>query len=282
MRTPAEVTIRRRSRMNGTPGTVRASVDCASQSWLGVWGHLWHVRTCFRRRSGSAPGDWSRSRSGARSWLPGPWPGWSCCSMRTGLCARRCSASARSSASSRLRRSEQTDWLSLARSQVGFDGLHHLVIIPTYKEDDAVLAETLDYLVRQDFPAERVAVVLAFEARDGGAPSRAARLLARYRSRFGKMWALFHQIQPGEVAGKSSNLAWAASACADAADAAGDRPGSRPGHHLRCGLAAAPEVPERAGPRSPGRPRADRPALSAGAAVPREPGSAAAAAPRDE
>jgi len=109
----------------------------------------------------------------------------------------------------RLRRAEKTDWLALARSKVGFDGLHHLVIIPTYKEDDAVLAETLDYLVRQDFPAERVAVVLAFEARDGGAPSRAARLLARYRSRFGKMWALFHQIQPGEVAGKSSNLAWA-------------------------------------------------------------------------
>src|SRR6187402_1284648 len=111
---------------------------------------------------------------------------------------------------SRLRKSEKTDWLALARSQVGFDGLHHLVIIPTYKEDDAVLAETLDYLVRQDFPAERVAVVLAFEARDGGAASRAARLLTRYRSRYGKMWALFHQIQPGEVAGKSSNLAWAA------------------------------------------------------------------------
>src|SRR5688572_8974755 len=99
----------------------------------------------------------------------------------------------------RLRRSEKTDWLSLARAQVGFDGLHHLVIIPTYKEDDAVLAETLDYLVRQDFPGERIAVVLAFEARDPAAPSRAARLLARYRARFGQMWALFHQIQPGEV-----------------------------------------------------------------------------------
>src|SRR5918999_2797670 len=46
----------------------------------------------------------------------------------------------------RLRRSEGTDWLALARKQVGFDGLHQLVIIPTYKEEDAVLAETLDHL----------------------------------------------------------------------------------------------------------------------------------------
>jgi hypothetical protein len=110
----------------------------------------------------------------------------------------------------RLRRAERTDWLGLARRQSGFDDLHHLVIIPTYKEEDAILAETLDHVVRQDFPSERIAVVLAFEARDGGAPARAARLLARYRPRFGQMWALFHQIRPGEVAGKSSNLAWAA------------------------------------------------------------------------
>ena len=110
----------------------------------------------------------------------------------------------------RLRRAERTDWLGLASAEPGFDGVHQLVIVPTYKEDDAILAETLDFLVRQDFPRERIAVVLAFEARDAGAPARAARLLARYRAQFGQMWALFHQIGPGEVAGKSSNLAWAA------------------------------------------------------------------------
>src|SRR6185436_18065719 len=49
----------------------------------------------------------------------------------------------------RLRQAGRTDWLGLAQQQTGFDDLHHLVIIPTYKEDDAVLAETLDNLVRQ-------------------------------------------------------------------------------------------------------------------------------------
>src|SRR4051812_2948753 len=74
----------------------------------------------------------------------------------------------------RLRRAERTDWLTAASALPGFDGLQHLVVIPTYKEDDRILAETLDHLLAQDFPRERIAVVLAFEARDAGAGPRAA------------------------------------------------------------------------------------------------------------
>lgn len=110
----------------------------------------------------------------------------------------------------RLRRAQAHDWLGAAGQQPDFAAVHHLVIVPTYKEADAVLAETLDQLVRQDFPRERIAVVLGFEARDAGAAARAARLLRRYRGEFGAMWALFHPLRPGEIAGKSSNLAWAA------------------------------------------------------------------------
>jgi cellulose synthase/poly-beta-1,6-N-acetylglucosamine synthase-like glycosyltransferase len=109
----------------------------------------------------------------------------------------------------RLRRSEKVDWLGAASDVPGFDQLHHLVVVPTYKEIDAILSETLDHLVAQEFPAERVAVVLAFEARDAGAGPRAARLLDKYRARFGQMWALFHVLGADELPGKSSNLAWA-------------------------------------------------------------------------
>lgn len=110
----------------------------------------------------------------------------------------------------RLRRDQRVDWLGAARGQAGFDEVRHLILIPTYKEDDAVLIETLEYLARQDFPTERVAVALAFEARDSEAPLRAQRLLQRFRPRFGLMTSFFHPLQAGEVAGKSSNLAWAA------------------------------------------------------------------------
>ncbi len=110
----------------------------------------------------------------------------------------------------RLRRAERTDWLAQAGAHPGFADLHHLVLIPTYKEDDEILAETLNYLERQDFPRERISVVLAFEQRDPDAARRAERLLRRFRPRFGHCWAVFHQLRAGEVAGKSSNLAWAA------------------------------------------------------------------------
>lgn len=109
----------------------------------------------------------------------------------------------------RLRRSERVDWLARAQSQPDFERVHHLIVIPTYRESDQVLRATLDRLVAQDFPRDRVEIVLAFEARDPLASARADRLIRAYRSRFGHFWALFHPTRPGEVAGKSSNLAWA-------------------------------------------------------------------------
>lgn len=109
----------------------------------------------------------------------------------------------------RLRRSEKIDWLGRASILPGFDRVHHLILIPTYQESDDVLRATLDHLVAQDFPRDRVSIVLAFERRDGQAPARAARMLRAYSSQFHGLWALFHPAQPGEVPGKSSNLAWA-------------------------------------------------------------------------
>src|SRR5215203_1689751 len=109
----------------------------------------------------------------------------------------------------RLRRSEKTDWIGRASALPGFERVQHLILIPTYQESDEVLRATLDHLVNQDFPRDRISVVLAFEARDAQAPARAARLLSAYRSSFQGLFALFHPPQAGEVPGKSSNLAWA-------------------------------------------------------------------------
>jgi len=92
----------------------------------------------------------------------------------------------------------------------GFDQVHHLVLFPTYGESDEILADTLHYVSRQDFPLDRVSVVLAFEERDAQAPARAERLVARFGSLFENLLITFHPELPGEVKGKSSNLTWAA------------------------------------------------------------------------
>jgi hypothetical protein len=110
----------------------------------------------------------------------------------------------------RLRRSEAFDWLGAASRLPDFERVHHLLIIPTYGEPLDILRTTLQHVAEQDFPRERLAVVLAFEARDPKAAQRAHVLLDEFEGQFGWLWATFHPQLPGEVAGKSSNQAWAA------------------------------------------------------------------------
>jgi cellulose synthase/poly-beta-1,6-N-acetylglucosamine synthase-like glycosyltransferase len=109
-----------------------------------------------------------------------------------------------------LSRARRKDWLALGSALPGFHRLHHLVVVPTYKESEQILAETLDCLARQTLPRERIAVVVAFEERDAAAPARARELTRHYADSFGDWLTTFHPDLPGEVKGKSSNVAWAA------------------------------------------------------------------------
>lgn len=109
----------------------------------------------------------------------------------------------------RLGAAQATDWLARCESLPRWSHMHHLVLIPTYGEPTEVLETSLNYLAQQDYPAENIWVVLAFEARDPEARARSAMLLGRFQGQFGGMWSTFHQDRPGEVRGKSSNLAYA-------------------------------------------------------------------------
>jgi Glycosyl transferase family group 2 len=110
----------------------------------------------------------------------------------------------------RLHLAQRRDWLADGRRLAGFDNLHHVVLVPTYRESDAILSATLECLARQTVPSSRIAVVLAFEERDAQGPARAARLSRRFADCFGHWLVTVHPDLPGEVKGKSSNMAWAA------------------------------------------------------------------------
>jgi hypothetical protein len=110
----------------------------------------------------------------------------------------------------RLHFSHRRDWVAAGSALRDFGRLHHVVIVPTYKESDEILGATLECLVRQTLDPGRIAVVLAFEERDHEAPARAQRLGERFAHRFGTWLVTLHPDVPGEVKGKSSNLAWAA------------------------------------------------------------------------
>lgn len=110
----------------------------------------------------------------------------------------------------RLRRSMQQDWMTESRRYQDFDTVRHVILVPTYGESEEILAETLHHLAEQSVPSERISVVLAFEERDAGAPARAQALQERFGFAFHDLLVTFHPDRPGEVKGKSSNLAWAA------------------------------------------------------------------------
>jgi len=110
----------------------------------------------------------------------------------------------------RLHLAQQRDWMADGSRLAGFDRLHHVVLVPTYTETDEILIATLECLANQTVPANRIAVVLAFEERDAQAAARAARLSQRFAAQFGEWLVTLHPDLPGEVKGKSSNLAWAA------------------------------------------------------------------------
>ncbi|MCL4360282.1 glycosyltransferase family 2 protein [Patescibacteria group bacterium] len=106
------------------------------------------------------------------------------------------------------------DWLSRTRGLRGFSELHHVIIIPEYKEPIHILERTIANLTKQDFPLRRIIIVFATETKDGDASKTAAGIRRKYGTRFGHFLITRHTLRPGEIAGKSSNMAWAASEAA--------------------------------------------------------------------
>jgi hypothetical protein len=111
----------------------------------------------------------------------------------------------------RLKAAQKLDWLGEARSFLDWDKVHHIVLIPTYKEPLFTLRRTLKNLSNQTFPKTNISVALSFEEREGQAGRDKAKTLKQeFKSTFANLIITFHPDLPGEVKGKSSNTCWAA------------------------------------------------------------------------
>lgn len=111
----------------------------------------------------------------------------------------------------KIKAASRFDWLGDVKSFPDWKRVHHIIIIPTYKEPIYILKRTLDGLLKQTFPKKQVTVVLAFEKREGKpAREKARELKKEYQEKFGNLLTTFHPDLPGEVKGKSSNTCWAA------------------------------------------------------------------------
>lgn len=103
--------------------------------------------------------------------------------------------------------------------------VHHVVVVPCYREPSEILSRTLDAMARQFRASDRMVVILGMEEREPEAKAKAEKLCASYRDRFASMTFTLHPANlSGEAAGKSSNEAWAARAVPDLISALGVRP----------------------------------------------------------
>ncbi|MBI1957135.1 MAG: glycosyltransferase family 2 protein [Candidatus Niyogibacteria bacterium] len=111
----------------------------------------------------------------------------------------------------RLKRYQAMDW-EARLANMKWDHVRQLIILPFYREGWGVVDATLRALANSKWPRERLMVVLACEerARDV-AEAIARRAEEKYGAEFAHFLVTWHPAGlKGEIAGKGSNITWAA------------------------------------------------------------------------
>lgn len=113
-------------------------------------------------------------------------------------------------AAKRIKAAEKENWLEKAQSLPDFEKVHHLLVLPIYKEKADKVIDTIETIKNQTASPKNMFVCLGMEEREEGAREKAKLIEDKYKGVFGAIFSTFHPIMPGEVAGKSSNQAYSA------------------------------------------------------------------------
>jgi len=118
----------------------------------------------------------------------------------------------------RMKKNLKIDWLGKLKllshrsGNKDWQKIHHLIILPFYKESLSTVRATLWAIVNSNYPKEKMIVVLATEERAGQKATQIARKIEKeFAERFYKFLITVHPSDiAGELAGKGANSAWAA------------------------------------------------------------------------
>ncbi len=89
-------------------------------------------------------------------------------------------------------------------------GMHHVIIIPNYKEPLYKIEETITSITNTTYPLKNMYLVLAFEKREEKAEEKATKLQKKFSGFFKDIFVSYHILLPHEVPGKASNQTYAA------------------------------------------------------------------------
>ena len=112
----------------------------------------------------------------------------------------------------KIQASMSYDWLSDLKSFPDWKKVHHVVIVPTYKEPLHILKRTFNSLASQDLPLSQITVCLAMEAKEPEEERlpKVEALKKEFGKTFANLFFTVHTLVPGEVVGKASNEIYAA------------------------------------------------------------------------
>lgn len=120
-----------------------------------------------------------------------------------------------------MRKNEKTDWLRkikeisfprpFLKKARSWKDIYHLVVFTVYKEPFEVIQESFNCLLRNDYPKEKIIVVLAIEERSGKEGKEVAKKIEeKFKDKFFKFLVTSHPANlEGEIPGKASNETWA-------------------------------------------------------------------------
>lgn len=110
----------------------------------------------------------------------------------------------------RMKHNMRLDWSTMF-SNLKYEHVIHLVILPYYKESLEVVEKSIQAILDTKYDKNKIAIVLGAEERVGKeAQDTAKKIEEKFADKFGYFLITTHPLVPGEMAGKGSNIAYAA------------------------------------------------------------------------
>jgi len=110
-----------------------------------------------------------------------------------------------------MRKNLKIDWLEKLKKLKNWQKIYHIVILPTYKEQENIIKDSCQAIADSKYPKDKIILVLATEERAGKKSQEIAqKIKEEFSHKFFKFLITIHpQNLPDEIAGKGSNTAWA-------------------------------------------------------------------------
>jgi cellulose synthase/poly-beta-1,6-N-acetylglucosamine synthase-like glycosyltransferase len=114
----------------------------------------------------------------------------------------------------KMKENLKIDWLKRLEKLRDWRKIYHLIILPTYNESESTISASCQALVNNNYPKDRMIVVLATEERAGEKAQMVAdKIKGEFADKFLKFAITKHPDNlKDEIAGKGSNTAWAITA----------------------------------------------------------------------